>query len=447
VERNLPVFGFEVEGSCCFGSATALVRYFSSPTNAIAGTSLRVMQRLLEFIHSPQNTANNEAFFAISAISKGVVVPREMYGGTRLKVLGIGALGRSVLEELAPRELPIDLLYWPVRDGDRSADPKVRALSAAGQEQGAKTAPDLASEIEHADFLVVVADLGEPFSVEASRRAATAAKRGGVLSLCFIAQPFTWARSRRAERAANELVELTDFFDSLVSVPTDAVWRMAGKSAASAAIAYSQKWIADAVAGIGQIINVPGHVNVDFEDIAVVLREGGRTIIGVGTASGPDRARIAAEEAASSPAAVGADLQSAKGVLVLITAAKGSLKLSESKLAMNTVRAWCAPTAHVIYGTAYDERLGEAIRLTVFASGVTTDAAAALQPSVWVVEGKASQTSRSGTVTSAHSSILPADHKLPVPSIWRTNNTVVRIAASDDEDEFEIPNMRRKQAD
>src|SRR5690606_28961930 len=87
--------------------------------------------------------------------------------------------------------------------------------------------------------------------------------------------------------------------------------------------------------------------------------------------NGPDRARIASEQAVASPLLEGIDLSGAKGVLVLISAAKGSLKLSESKLAMNTVRAYASPEAHVIYGTAYDDELGDDIRVTVVATGLS----------------------------------------------------------------------------
>ena len=94
-------------------------------------------------------------------------------------------------------------------------------------------------------------------------------------------------------------------------------------------------------------------------------------MMGSALASGPDRARIAAEQAVACPLLEGIDLSGAKGVLVLITAAKSSLKLSESKLAMNTIRAYASPDAHVIYGTAYDDSLGDEIRVTVIATGLT----------------------------------------------------------------------------
>jgi len=124
------------------------------------------------------------------------------------------------------------------------------------------------------------------------------------------------------------------------------------------------------VGGIAEIINVPGHVNVDFEDVRTVMSEPGKAMMGTALAKGPDRARIAAEQAVACPLLEGIDLSGAKGVLVLITAAKGSLKLSESKLAMNTIRAYASSEAHVIYGTAYDDNLGDQVRVTVVATGL-----------------------------------------------------------------------------
>jgi cell division protein FtsZ len=93
-------------------------------------------------------------------------------------------------------------------------------------------------------------------------------------------------------------------------------------------------------------------------------------MMGTGMAEGEDRARRAAEEAIACPLLEGVDLSGAKGILVLITAAKGSLKLSESRLAMNTIRAYAAPDAHVIYGTAADDALANNIRVTVVATGL-----------------------------------------------------------------------------
>jgi cell division protein FtsZ len=170
-------------------------------------------------------------------------------------------------------------------------------------------------------------------------------------------------------------------------------------------------------------------------------------MMGTARASGPDRARIAAEQAVACPLLEGIDLSGAKGVLVLISAAKGSLKLSESKQAMNTIRAYASPDAHVIYGTAYDEELGEDIRVTVVATGLSRQGVRRAAP-LQVIP-------RTGTdnlpAVNLGTGGQPDYGSMAVPSVWRNNRTQaaakVDALASGGMDDFEIPAFLRKQAD
>jgi cell division protein FtsZ len=225
------------------------------------------------------------------------------------------------------------------------------------------------------------------------------------------------------------------------------------------------------VGGIAEIINVPGHVNVDFEDVRTVMGEPGKAMMGTAVAAGPDRARIAAEQAVACPLLEGIDLSGAKGVLVLISAAKGSLKLSESKLAMNTIRAYASPDAHVIYGTAYDDNLGDQIRVTVVATGLSR-----ARPKLQVMPSSQQQSVlRTGTdnvpfnvptldnpvgmqpsAMMAGSSMggraQPDYGSMATPSVWRTRDRTSAAAkvdalSSGGMDDFEIPAFLRKQAD
>jgi cell division protein FtsZ len=191
-----------------------------------------------------------------------------------------------------------------------------------------------------------------------------------------------------------------------------------------------------------------------------VMGEPGKAMMGTAAASGPDRARIAAEQAVACPLLEGIDLSGAKGVLVLITAAKGSLKLSESKLAMNTIRAYASPEAHVIYGTAYDDSLGEDIRVTVVATGLSRQGMRRTAPPLQVlrtgtdnvpfnvptVNNVVGQMPQSGGGATA-----PDYNGMSVPSVWRTNRTQaaakVDALSSGGMDDFEIPAFLRKQAD
>jgi len=226
------------------------------------------------------------------------------------------------------------------------------------------------------------------------------------------------------------------------------------------------------VGGIAEIINVPGHVNVDFEDVRTVMGEPGKAMMGTAVSAGPDRARIAAEQAVACPLLEGIDLSGAKGVLVLITAAKGSLKLSESKLAMNTIRAYASPDAHVIYGTAYDDHLGDQIRVTVVATGLSRQG---VRPKLVVAPPQQQVQLRTGThdvpfnvptldnpvngnqvngmmASSAQGRSQPDYGSMSTPSVWRTRDRTSAAAkvdalSSGGMDDFEIPAFLRKQAD
>src|SRR5690606_8008108 len=159
----------------------------------------------------------------------------------------------------------------------------------------------------------------------------------------------------------------------------------------------------------------------------------------------------------------------AKGVLVLITAAKGSLKLAESKLAMNTIRAYASPDAHVIYGTAYDDELGDAVRVTVVATGLSRQGQRRTAPPLQVlrtgtdnvplhvptinnaVGGPGAIVTREMQAGGVGAAQQPDYGGLAVPSVWRTNRTQaaakVDALSSGGMDDFEIPAFLRKQAD
>jgi cell division protein FtsZ len=196
---------------------------------------------------------------------------------------------------------------------------------------------------------------------------------------------------------------------------------------------------------------VPGHVNVDFEDVRTVMGEPGKAMMGTAAASGPDRARIAAEQAVACPLLEGVDLSGAKGVLVLISAAKGSLKLTESKQAMNTIRAYASEEAHVIYGTAYDESLGDQIRVTVVATGLSRQGA--VRRPTLVQQTQVVRTGTDAFALPVHDAVSGSalGGGLNTPAVWRTPRThaATRVdgMSAAGMDDIEIPAFLRKQAD
>src|SRR3982751_4250689 len=126
------------------------------------------------------------------------------------------------------------------------------------------------------------------------------------------------------------------------------------------------------------------------------MSEPGKAMMGTAIATGPDRATKAADAAVACPLLEGIDLSGAKGVLVLIAASRSTFKLSESKLAMNTIRRYAAEEAHVIFGTAYDESLGDQLRVTVIATGLSQSRRAQQTP-ITVVHSQPVVAQRTGT--------------------------------------------------
>jgi cell division protein FtsZ len=317
-------------------------------------------------------------------------------------------------------------------------------------------------------MLFITAGMGGGTGTGAAPVIARVAKEMGILTVGVVTKPFDWEGGRRMTNADNGLAELEANVDSLIVVLNEKLLEVLGDDITQdEAFAHANDVLKNAVGGIAEIINVPGHVNVDFEDVRTVMGEPGKAMMGTALAAGPDRARIAAEQAVACPLLEGIDLSGAKGVLVLITAAKGSLKLSESKLAMNTIRAYASPDAHVIYGTAYDDELGDQVRVTVVATGLSrqgqqrrtapplqvlrtgTDNVPFNVPTIHTAVGGP------GAIVTREMTAAVAPQQeyggLSVPSVWRTNRTQaaakVDALSSGGMDDFEIPAFLRKQAD
>jgi len=234
------------------------------------------------------------------------------------------------------------------------------------------------------------------------------------------------------------------------------------------AFAHANDVLKNAVGGISDIIHIPGLVNVDFEDVKTVMSEPGKAMMGTATAGGPDRANKAADAAVACPLLEGIDLSGARGVLVLIAASKGTFKLAESRNAMNTIRRYAADDAHVIYGTAYDETLGDQLRVTVIATGLSSVARKAearqAPPLAMVPPPMAQPQMRTGTdnlpiltqaaTVTQGAATTAATHDytgMNTPSVWRSARSQaaakVDALASNGMDEIEIPAFLRKQAD
>jgi cell division protein FtsZ len=400
--------------------------------------------------------------------------------GTQIKVIGVGGGGGNAVEHMIQTAVGgVEFICANTDAQALSRSSAHKTIQLGGSGLGAGSKPDkgreaaeqaeeaIRSAIDGAHMLFITAGMGGGTGTGAAPIIAKVAKEMGILTVGVVTKPFDFEGGRRMSNADSGLQELEANVDSLIVVLNEKLLEVLGDDVSQdEAFAHANDVLKNAVGGIAEIINVPGHVNVDFEDVRTVMGEPGKAMMGTAAASGPDRARIAAEQAVACPLLEGIDLSGAKGVLVLITAAKGSLKLSESKLAMNTIRAYASPDAHVIYGTAYDDALGEDIRVTVVATGLSRQGARRTAPPLQVLRTGtdnvpfqvptlntlASPTGAAAALGGTSVGAAQPDYgSMATPSVWRTNRTqaAARVDAlsSGGMDDYEIPAFLRKQAD
>ena len=400
----------------------------------------------------------------------------DFHAGTRIKVMGVGGGGGNAVQHMIDRSVNgVEFIC---------ANTDAQALSRSGAHHtiqlgtsglGAGSKPDkgrdaaesaleeIRSALDGAHMVFITAGMGGGTGTGAAPVIARVAREMGILTVGVVTKPFEWEGGRRMTNADNGVSELEANVDSLIVVLNEKLQEVLGDDVTQEeAFAHANDVLKNAVGGIAEIINEYGQINVDFEDVKTVMGEPGKAMMGTAMASGPDRARIAAEQAVACPLLEGIDLSGARGVLVLITAAKGSLKLKESQLAMNTIRAYASPDAHIIYGAAYDDAMGDSVRVTVVATGLSRQGTRRNVPPMQVI-------SRTGTddltgFVPAAVSIPPAGVAIPVmtnvspagnvgASVWQTGRDRTHAServsqlSSSGLDDYEIPAFLRKQAD
>jgi len=390
--------------------------------------------------------------------------------GTQIKVIGVGGGGGNAVEHMIAQGVQGVQFVCANTDAqalNRSAAHDLIQLGTTGLGAGAKPEAGKAAAEEAVDrirqaidgshMLFITAGMGGGTGTGAAPVIARVAKEMGILTVGVVTKPFEFEGNRRMKAADSGLAELEANVDSLIVILSDKLLDMLGDDITQdQAFAHGNDLLRTAVGSISDIIHMPGLVNVDFEDVKTVMSEPGKAMMGTAQASGPDRAIKAAEAAVACPLLEGIDLSGARGVLVLIAANRNTFKLAESRNAMNCIRRYAADDAHVIYGTAYDESLGDQLRVTVIATGLSP--ARRAQTPISVVHSQPMQ--RTGThdlpilqnaLATPPQGMAPArDYSaLTTPSVWRNGRTAaakVDALASNGMDEIEIPAFLRKQA-
>jgi cell division protein FtsZ len=306
-----------------------------------------------------------------------------------------------------------------------------------GREAALEDRERIAEMIDGADMLFITAGMGGGTGTGAAPVVAEVAKELGILTVAVVTKPFTFEGKR--VRAANAGIEaLTRHVDSLIIIPNDKLMQVLGEDVSMLdAFKAANNVLNGAVAGIAEVINCPGLVNVDFADVRTVMSEMGMAMMGSAQANGENRARLAAEQAVASPLLEDVNLNGARGVLVNITASS-TIKMREVNEVMTAIQGFTADEATVIVGQVIDEGMEDRLRVTMVATGLGNP--------VSRQQSRPMQVVRTGTYDAPISNHADEDDGMPNVIRGRRERAVQAMVESG-VDMLDIPAFLRKQAD
>ena len=307
-----------------------------------------------------------------------------MDGTATIKVIGVGGAGNNAVNRMI--EADIKGVDFIAVNTDRQAlqiskaktkiqigEKITRGLGAgANPDIGAQAAEESKAEVAEvlrgADMVFVTAGMGGGTGTGAAPIVAQAAKEMGILTIGVVTKPFTFEGKKRLSQAERGIESLKGKVDTLVVIPNDKLLQIVDrKTSIIEAFKMADDVLRQGVQGISDLIAIPGLVNLDFADVKTIMLNQGMAHMGVGSASGENRAEDAAKEAIQSPL-LETSIEGAKGVIINITGGD-NLGLHEVNTAAELVQRSVDPEANIIFGTVTDETMGDEIRITVIATG------------------------------------------------------------------------------
>jgi cell division protein FtsZ len=371
-----------------------------------------------------------------------------------IKVIGVGGCGGNAVDHMI--EAGVQGVEFIVANTDSQALKRNKAPvqlqlgcnvtkglgAGANPEIGRQAAMEdrerIIELIEGADMLFLTAGMGGGTGTGAAPIVAETARELGILTVAVVTKPFAF-EGKRQRVALEGLEALTKHVDSLIVIPNEKLMQVLGDDISMLdAFKAANGVLHGAVAGIAEVINCPGLVNVDFADVRTVMSEMGMAMMGSSSASGPHRSTQAAEQAVASPLLEDVNLAGARGVLVNITAS-ASLKMKEVHDVMSTIKAFTAEDATVIVGTVIDEAMSDRLRVTMVATGLGSPISRNQSKPLTVVK----------TGTDAGPVEVVDYAQLDTPAVIRRRNRESTIEAMRQSgvDLLDIPAFLRKQAD
>jgi cell division protein FtsZ len=302
----------------------------------------------------------------------------------RIKVIGVGgggsnAVNRMIEEGLAGIEfIAVNtdaqaLLLSDAQRRVRMGEKLTRGLGAGGNpEIGQKAAEESAEELyevlKGSDMVFIAAGIGGGTGTGAAPVIAQIAKEVGALTIGVVTRPFTFEGAKRAQAAEAGIGKLKEHVDTLIVIPNDRLLQIADKRASlQQAFKLADDVLRQGIQGISELITVPGLINLDFADVRTIMSEGGAALMAVGSGSGEDRARHAAEQAISSHL-LDITIDGARGILFNITGGT-DLSLYEVNQAAAIIKETAHPDVNLIFGAVLDPNMGDEVRITVIATG------------------------------------------------------------------------------
>ena len=305
-------------------------------------------------------------------------------GTATIKVIGVGGAGNNAVNRMIEAEikgvdfiavntdkqaLQISKAKTKIQIGEKIT----RGLGAgANPDIGAQAAEETKSEVAEAlrgaDMVFVTAGMGGGTGTGAAPVVAAAAKEMGILTIGVVTKPFTFEGKKRLSQAERGIESLKGKVDTLVVIPNDKLLQIIDrKTSIIEAFKQADDVLRQGVQGISDLIAVPGLVNLDFADVKTIMLNQGMAHMGVGRASGENRAEDAAKEAIQSPL-LETSIEGARGVIINITGGE-DLGLQEVNTAAELIQRSVDPEANIIFGTVIDPEMQDEIKITVIATG------------------------------------------------------------------------------
>ncbi|UCF84405.1 MAG: cell division protein FtsZ [Desulfobacteraceae bacterium] len=314
---------------------------------------------------------------------------KERYNA-KIKVVGIGGAGGNAINNMIASKLRgVDFVAanTDCQDLDRSvcshkiqlgpsvtmglgagADPEIGKVSCE------ESINDIRDAVDHSDMVFITAGMGGGTGTGASPVAARECRESGALTVAVVTKPFAFEGEKRMKRAMEGIEELKREVDSLIIIPNERLKALGSKTTSfKELVARADEVLLQAVKGISELIMSNGFINLDFADIKKVMEQMGTAIMGMGSASGENRATEAAQMAINSPLLEDISISGAQGLLMNITG-PSDMTMEEIDEASNYIKGEVNQDAEIFWGVVFDDALDDKVQITVIATGIDNGA-------------------------------------------------------------------------